>query len=616
MHAETALVEADPASVWMRHLERAHDLAHVAARVIEDHAEPSAKLAPAAGRLELGLGAMYDAFDGRADRVTAIGLAHARLWDAAILVAQAGLPSALAALRGACSELITAEERFPRVPVMGRVAAGLQAGVNLPPLHSIERASLLPSFRAPPLPEVEEVVPVIDLPKPASFEELAVVAEKARRFGKERIEGLARRREAVAKGQKEKAMVVTPAEVPAGFAFAPAAAIGEGAFVRRWARECFEEIGMLGMQRTPLAGDDWRACQALERRMVHAIDALAALGPVAIGYVEGLAMDAPVANPMSVFAIAMIGGCLEGRDALAGAERVLHRFGPNDPAVAEAFAGAMKLGPNPFVPGAMRSLFEGGELGCRAIGVEVLAHRGWLTAAELKELSEEEDPQVLALTLPALAEARHPDLGRALDRALGHMNLRVQAAALDAMALAAHPRAAVAAREAALGALGERALVRLAIVGGEEDARWLLERLKASASPVAIEAVGWAGLVEAVPVLLGLLESENEEIRLAAGAALERLLGAGLIEKVEVLPEALEVVGVVDPDPEPKVVRPSLAALVSRPRDLPSAGSSEMLEVASMDAGRWRAHWGECGRRYDPKLRVRRGQGYSASVWL
>jgi hypothetical protein len=547
--------------------------------------------------------------------VTAIGVAHARLWDAAILVAQAGLPSALAALRGACSELITAEERFPRVPVMGRVAVGLQAGVDLPPLHSIERASLLPSFRAPPLPEVEEVVPLIDLPKPASFEELAVVAEAARRFGKERLDGLARRREAAAKRQKEKAVEVAPAEVPAGFAFAPAAAIDEGAFVRRWARECFEEIGMLGMQRTPLAGDDWRACQALERRMVHAIDALAALGPVAIGYVEGLAVDAPVANPMSVFAIAMIGGCLEGRDALAGAERVLHRFGPNDPAVAEAFAGAMKLGPNPFVPGAMRSLFEGGELGCRAIGVEVLAHRGWLTAAELEELSEEEDPQVLALALPALAEARHPDLERALDRALGHTNLRVQAAALDAMALAAHPRAAAAAREAAAGALGERALVRLAIVGGEEDARWLLGRLNASVSPAAVEAVGWAGLVEAVPVLLGLLESE-EEVRLAAGAALERLLGAKLVETIEVLPEALEEVGVEDPDPAPRAVRASLAALVSHPRDLPSAGSSETLEVASTDPGKWRAYWGEYGRRYDPKLRVRRGQGYSPSVSL
>lgn len=606
---------ADPASAWMRHLERAHDRAHAAARAIEDHAEPSAHLAPAARRLERGLVAMYDAFDGRADRTTALGAAHARLWDAAILVARAGLPRALAALREACAELVLAEERFPRVPLAGRAPAALQAAIDLPPLHTIERASLAPAFRAPPLPEIEEQLPVIDLPEPTTFEELAATAEIARRRAQERTEALLARHKAL---PKPEARAPEAPPVPSGFAFAPPPPLDDDAFIRRWARECFEEIGMLGMQRAPLAGDDWRSCQTLETRLLHALDALAALGPTAVAHAEPLALDAPVANPMSVFAIAMIGGCLEGRDALAGAERVLYRFGPSDPIVAEPFASALKLAPSPFVRSVLGSLYASSELGCRALAVEVLGQRGWLDAAQLAALADDDDPRVLALALPALAAARHPDLGRALARALEHAELGLHAAALDAMAIAAHPKAAIAARAAAEGALGERALVRLALVAGEEDARWLIERMRATPTPAAIEAVGWAGHVTAVPVLLGLLESSDQKVQLAAGAALDRLLGAKLVEELEILPEAIEEVEVVDPDPdpEPAPARRSLAALVSNPRDLPPAGSSETLEVPSRDPEAWRAYWAEHGRRYDPKQRLRRGQGYSPSVSL
>jgi hypothetical protein len=138
--------------------------------------------------------------------------------------------------------------------------------------------------------------------------------------------------------------------------------------------------------------------------------------------------------------------------------------------------------------------------------------------------------------------------------------------------------------------------------------------MKAAPTPAAIEAVGWAGLVEAVPALIGLLESEEEGVPLAAGAALERLLGANLIEKIEVMPEEIEDVPVVDPDPDPPPGR--LAALVSDPRDMPSAGSPETLEVPTADPAKWRAHWAEHGRRYDPKLRLRRGNPYSPSVSL
>jgi hypothetical protein len=598
----------------MKHLERAHDLAHVAARAIGEEAAPNAYLAPAARRLELGIAAMYDAFDGRADRSTAINVAHGRLWDAAILVTRAGLPAALAALREACSALVSAEERFPQVPLAATVMAPLRAAADLPPLHAVERGSLTPSFRAPPLAVIEEVVGVVELPEPTTFAELAVAVQAARQLAKDQAASVQRRAALPAAAGKEAASA--PATQSPGFAIAPEAAIGEDAFIRRWARECFDEIGMLGVQRLPLLGDAWRTSLPIERRMVAAIDAIAALGPTAIAYLEPLAMDAPIANPMSVFAMAMLGGCLDGRDALACAERVLHRFGPNDPIVAEPFVAAMKLAPNPFVPSAMRSMLKASERGCRAIAVEVLAYRGWLGEAELSELADEEDPRVFTLALPALAAARHRDLERALARALTHGDPGVQAAALDAMAIAAHRRAAAAARAAVGGVLGERALVRLAIVASEDDARWLLERMKAAPTVAGVEAVGWAGLVEAVPVLIALLEGEEKEVKLAAGAALERLLGAGMVENLEIQPEALDDVEVVDPDPEPRPPREPLVSLVSHAEHQPPPGSSETLEVPTTDLARWRAYWAEHGRRFDPKQRLRRGNPYSPSVSL
>jgi len=610
MAAEVA--NFDAGAPWVKHLERAHGLIHAVARFIEEESEPNAHLAPAARKLESGLVAMYNAFDGRADRGTAIGVAHGRVWEAAILLARAGLPRELAVLRDACGELVAAEERFPRVPIAGRSTAPLRAGSDRLPLHVIERASLAPSFRAPEVPAPEPEVPELALHEPKTFEELKAAAEAMRQFVKER----AKARLDASKPAVKPEEPPPEEEAPPGFAFAPEAAISEDTFIRRWARSCFEEIGMLGVQRAPLPSDDWRACQSLELRMIAAIDAVAALGPTAIAHLEPWAMDAPAADPMRIFAVAMIGGCLEGRDALACAERVLFRFGPGDPVVAEAFASAMKLAPNPFVPNVMRALYASSERGCRAIAVEVLGYRGWLTPADLEELCEEEEARVFVLALPALAAARHGSLERALARAFAHENLDVQAAALDAMAIAAHPRAALAARAAAEGALGERTLVRLAIVAREDDARWLLERMRRTPTPLAVEAVGWAGLGEAVPALIKLLEAEDEDVRLAAGAALDRMLGANLVQQIEIAPEVLDDVAVVDPNPEPARGRVSLAELVSNPRDVPPVGSKDTLEVPSAEPERWRAYWAEHGGRFDRKLRYRRGQAYSPSVSL
>ncbi len=604
----------DPEAPWIAHLERAHRMAHQVAQSIAEETLPSHHLAPAARHLESGLRAMYDAFDGRTDRPTAIGIAHAKLWDAAILVARGGLPLSLATLRAACSELIAAEERYPRVTLTSSNSGTLRASSDVLPLHAVARPSLGPSLRAPAIPVEAPVEPAPELPEPTTFEELAAVAKAARLRGAQRAKALTQRRAAPKLERKREVP-----EVPPGFAFAPPPRTDDDALVRRWARECFDEIGMLAIQRAPLPGDSWRDCQGLERRLVAVIDAVAALGPAAIAHIEAYAMDAPAADSMRIFAAALLGGCLEGRDALACAERVLHRFGPSDPLVSEPFVAAMKLAPNPFVPNAMRALLVSDDPACQVIAVEVLAYRGELTPTELEALSETENAKILALVLPLLGATRHPDAARAIERGLAHADLTVQEAALDAMALSARKDVAAAARAAAEGALGDQALIRLAVVARDEDARWLMERMKKRPSVKVIEAMGWLGLVDAVEPLIRALESGEEAEKRAAGAALDRLLGANLVEGIEVLPEALEDVEVVDPtaEVERKEQKPRpLAELVSDPRDVPSAGSKETLEVPSTDPAAWRAYWVENRERLAKMGRVRRGQPYAASIVL
>jgi len=248
--------------------------------------------------------------------------------------------------------------------------------------------------------------------------------------------------------------------------------------------------------------------------------------------------------------------------------------------------------------------------------VDVLAYRGWLDGDELEALSADADPRVVAKALPALAIARHRDLAALLSRGLGHADARVRLAALDAMALGADREAAAAARAEAGGKLGDRALLALGIVADEADARWLIEQMKAKPTPLTIEAVGWAGHLEAVPALIGLLETGEDEEKLAAGGALYRLLGANLIEDVEILAEELPDPPLKDPDPEPSPERKPLAELVSDPRFLPPEPAKETIEAPSIDPAKWKAYWAQHGKSLDPKHRHRRGQAYTTSVSL
>ncbi len=664
MGADLATTRHDDA--WIDHVERAHALSHGVASRIEESASSPVDLAPVLRSLAQGIGAMYDALDARDDPASALSRAHGRLWDAAIGAAHGGLLDEVTSLRDACASLIDAERLVPGSPAPeGRSAleasrarsrdasrgaersaahrperdasqdaerdaarAPRAASREALPVHAIDRASLTPSFRAPPVVEATATRASSPLPVPTTFEELAAAAAKLRDLAEASRAGLTASLQRRAPPQPPLLPSSLPAprvEPPPGFASAPPDPISEDDFLRIWARECFEEIGMLGVQRAPLPSEDWRAARFLDARLLASIDALAALGPAAIAHVEPLAMDAPVPDPLRIFAASLIAGCMAGRDALGVAERVLHRFGAGDPVVAQAFGAAMKLAPHPLLPRVLRGLASAETT--RVLATDLLGARGWLSAAELPGLAADADPRVRAIALRAMGAMRHGELeGLALEAA-GDDDVAVQAALLEGLLLAASPRAARTARAAAGGPLGDGALIALAIAGDESDAAWLLDRARERPTPAAIAALGWAGSIGAIPWLIDRLEAHeagaveargapDAEGRDAAARALDRLLGARLVDRVEVMPEALDKLDVHDPDPKPSPVRRSLVEMLEEPRDPAPAGSSETLEVTSTDPARWRAYWTERRSAFDARLRWRRGKPHCASVVL
>lgn len=606
---------------WLMALEQAQALAHQAARVLEAAPRSGADLRPAARALETALGAVFDAIDRRADRLDATHLAQAELDRAAASVerlpADAEVAAAAALIREARAALAVAEQRFSRVPPEAALPPPeLRAGVDTPTLHELTRPSLIPVVRvaAPaPAPLAFDTLPPI--PRPETAEALEAAIEELTRRAEARRQALGARLDPAPTAPVQPAAPTSAAEPPPGFAHGRFAAVSAGDFIASRARECLEEIALAGSQRTPLLGDPWRSAKILERRMLAAVDALAALGPRAIARIEPLVLDAPAKDPSRAFGAGMALGCIAGRDAIAAAERVLRHLGPGDPEIAAAFAGALKLVPNPALPLALRTLLGDPEPACRALAIDVLAYRGLATPAELVQGARDPAPSVAAAALPALALLMSPELHDVIDRALAADDPELCEAAWLAMVLGHHPRATSALSAGLSGHGGARAAVLLAIAGDERDAAALIERLRAAPSPALAGAVGWAGAPDGVPALLDLLDHRDPATQLAAAYALDRITGARLYEEVEVEPEAIDVPEIEEPDVgEPGPQR--LTRALSDPRDLPSEGAGELLTRPTVRAEAWRAHWAERLQDIQPLARYRRGHPYTPAVSL
>ena len=617
--------DGQSAGSWLDQLEMAQRRVVAAATLLGGDQPPSVDLAPAARAIERAVASIFDAFDHRAPGLAAVQRAIDELRAAYQLMStETTVPAVRAAAEGlghAASHLTAAQQTLQSLPLDPTRSADreLRASGDLPLLHDIERPSLTLAVKVcePAAPPPERPEP---LPRPTTFEELHASVTELERRNQER----GRAREAKATQAELEAARKAAAEddvaaPPPGFDVDVRPALDELGFIHARTRDHFEEVAMLGLQRSPMFGDPWRTSLILEQRMLRAIDAIASMGPSALRHVEPLVFDSPAKDPTRVFGITMVLGCIRGRDALAAAERVFLDFEKIEPECAAALADALKLIPHDQLVVALHSLLRDPDPRHRAIGIEVLAHRGM--ASEEQLLSAASDTAIVAAkALPQLALVAPGRCGAAIDQALGDPEVE-RASVWLAMALAGHRATRVTLSEALqLGAATEPALrdqaaVLLALCGDQNDGALLREQAQRAPSPGIVEALGWVGDPASFAALLHLLEHEDEALTTAAGSALDRITGAALREQVEL--DAEEIFVIVPPDPDVGEKQPpKLVHAVSDPRDLPPEPAKETIERPSTDPAQWSAWIAEHGQAMKAGTRHRRGRRYSPAVTL
>lgn len=595
-------------------LEAAHAELRRAALRLEHEVPPVVDLGPVARAMEHAFGSIYDACDGRVERLAAVQAATEEIGRALAALAPAlskdpAFEPVRDHLAQAESHLARAEDRLARLPPLGLPEPQeLFASIDVPRLHVVARPSLTPVVRyARPLPVGRPPPVTAPLPEPTTFPELrAAIAEMKKQAAEARQKPPAQALPPPAPAPKDAPPPGFTREVPAG--------IDDAAFLQGRARECFEEVAMVGLQRAPLLGDPWRGSLLLERRMLASIDVIAAIGPTAIEHVPRLVADAPVKDPSQAFGIAMVLGCIGGRDALGAAEHAL-LTSDRDQAFVDGFAAGLELVPHDALPLSLRALLGEADPVIRGMAIGVLGHRGLATPAELAAAALDV-PAVAARALVHAAMTPAPELAGTLQALASTEDPALREAVWWALALTGHPHTEVTLTAALEGPEAGKAALILALAGDDRDARRVVQAALAAPTRELIFAVGWTGDAWAIGQLVDLLETtEDAELAAAAAWALERITGAGLWEEAEVEDELIDVAEPPDPDVgEPRV--PRLVRTLSDPRDPPPAPAPETIEQPSTDAARWRAWWAEKGAGYNLAARYRRGQPYTPLVSL
>jgi hypothetical protein len=154
-------------------------------------------------------------------------------------------------------------------------------------------------------------------------------------------------------------------------------------------------------------------------------------------------------------------------------------------------------------------------------------------------------------------------------------------------------------------------LVLLGLAGVAADLALLIGHLSSRTLRLAlIDAFGLLGDARAVTVLIGFLDEKSEEVRAAAGVALDRMTGAGLRETIEVRDEP-------PPEPGPSVSSSLPPAQLASSADAPGStaapapGDITRVERPATSAAVWRAWWKQNGARFPPAIRHRYGRPFS-----
>jgi len=607
-------------TAFQRALEDAHAELRRTGAELEQLEEPSFDPIPTARATERALAALFDAFDGRGAPLEAVEDTTAAIDDALTALKDADpraaspLADHLLHARSALERAMAAGATSP-IPHTGETPP-LRASIDVPRLHAIRRASIVPPLDVKPLAPVHAAVLPPPIAAPRSFAELkdAVTTLKDRSRGGR--DAGTRALSTRTKGNATDAAKTNEdaPSPPEGFAREIDAAMGELAFLHDRTRTCFEEVAMVGMQRTPLLGDPWRGSLLLERRMLASIDVIASIGAIALAHVPRLVADAPIKDASRAFAAGMILGSFAGRDTLAAAERMLFSAAELDPAFVAELGAALSIAPHDLLPLSLRTLLREDHPALRAMAIDVLGKRGLATREELVAAIDDV-PEVASRALVHLATSFGVVMEEHVKHALASEEQTLREAALSAIALAGDARLLPHLVSALDGPDADAAAILVAIAGEEDAAKTLLERVKFHPTRASIAALGWAGPAMGIGALFDLLESDRAELRIAAAWALERITGAGLFQEVEMPAEEIDVVVPPSPDVgEPPV--PRLVKVVSDPRDEPERPAPDVVEQPTTDLGLWRSFWREHHGKYDPHQRYRMGHPYTPLVSL
>ncbi len=546
---------------------------------------------------------LFDAIDGRSGSAEAIERAEGAALRAAAELA--GCQSALGSRLLASVRTLLTVEVFPAREAQAPQPEWPQVTGLTPEPHRVVRVSVVPRYRAQPLPprRARDVTPP---PIELRGESVTSAADLERAVA--RFEALARDSLAAALAPRprlEKDPFAEPSTSTLVDAFAvdPARSrpLTPRGLVDRRVDELFQEIRMGGVQRTPQRGESFDSVAGIEKRMFESVDAIVAFGADALDSLERLGGDSPAPDASRVFATAFLASTIRGADLVAIAERVLELHGAGDEEMLAAFVEGLALGPSPDVDGALAGLTRHPAVALRRAAYRTLTRRFGCGPSLALAGAEDSDPSVAFTAVGELFRLRHPEARNRLEAAfalpgLDAPPLALRRAMVEALAFARDPRL-IALLEASLDAKGARQVsLELAVVGDARTASLLEHRARLVPSEEGVLALGFAGSLDAIPVLVTLLSHEDEPIADAAARSLARLLGVFPMEEALLAPEKLD-----------EIAFPAEEGAKSA-----SPGSPDRVRRVARDPAFWKSEAQRVAQPAIHSLRVRHGLPWTA----
>jgi hypothetical protein len=434
-----------------------------------------------------------------------------------------------------------------------------QASIALPRLHALARSPIAPplDIAAPPsadAPPAKKPPP----PKAKSLEELRAMA-------------------AAAPEPEEPPPASAAAEAP------PAIIVDDGEILRRVARDCLEDIAALRNLRLPIPTETWLDQAPFEQRLLDNIDAFVALGQDALPSVTLFHAEAAAPDPSRAFAIALTLGCIEGTDTVDVAIATMKQSAPEElPGWTEGFI----LAPSPSIDAELPSLLDAPNPMLVNVALGVLGPRGTLPPDAPERVLSRRDPSLVSLLAHALGHALPKT--KALTTLANIADDPASEALLPVVWRALVRRGDGEARQRLRNAIRAKQHVAdatwlLALSGRGDDIGLMQEGLALGPTPRLVRAIARHGHVDAIPALIALLDTKDEELLPAVAASLDFLTNAGLVE-------------------------------VKQVKWSPESEATRAVRIPIADRAPWEKWYASTKTRLDPRFKLRHGLPFTPSM--